>query len=48
MDTNKMKSLAYDELHALYRNFPHSQNISKATSNTNLPVCLAAWEGLLP
>ncbi|MEC1722205.1 hypothetical protein [Schinkia azotoformans] len=34
MDINKMKALPYDELRVLYRNFLHSQNISKATINT--------------
>lgn len=38
-----MKSLPYDELRALYRNFLHSQNISKATINTAYVDTFYLW-----
>lgn len=41
MDINKMKSLSYDELRALYKNFLHSQNIAKNTINTPHPASLS-------
>jgi len=34
LDINKMKALSYEELRALYKNFLHSQDISKLTINT--------------
>lgn len=43
MDINKMKALSYDELRALYRNFLHSQNISKATINTAYVDTFYLW-----
>ncbi|MED0705074.1 PD-(D/E)XK nuclease family protein [Aneurinibacillus aneurinilyticus] len=43
MDINKMKALPYDELRALYRNFLHSQNISKATINTAYVDTFYLW-----
>lgn len=38
-----MKTLPYDELRALYRNFLHSQNISKATINTAYTDTFYLW-----
>lgn len=38
-----MKALPYDELRALYRNFLHSQNISKATINTAYVDTFYLW-----
>lgn len=38
-----MKALSYDELRALYRNFLHSQNISKATINTAYVDTFYLW-----
>lgn len=43
MDTNKLKALSYDELRALYRNFLHSQNISKLTINTAYGDTFYLW-----
>ena len=34
LELNSMKALSYDDLRALYKEFLHSQNISKATINT--------------
>ena len=38
-----MKSLPYDELRALYRNFLHSQNISQLTINTAYTDTFYLW-----
>ena len=38
-----MKALSYDELRALYRNFLHSQNISKLTINTAYADTFYLW-----
>lgn len=38
-----MKTLSYDELRALYRNYLHSQNISKATINTAYVDTFYLW-----
>lgn len=38
-----MKALSYDELRALYRNFLHSQNISKLTINTAYVDTFYLW-----
>lgn len=38
-----MRALSYDELRALYRNFVHSQNISKATVNTAYADTFYLW-----
>ena len=43
MDIKKIKALPYDELRALYRNFLHSQNISKATINTAYVDTFYLW-----
>ena len=43
MDINKMKALPYNELRALYKNFLHSQNISKATINTAYVDTFYLW-----
>ncbi|HZK54148.1 MAG TPA: hypothetical protein VFC84_08155 [Desulfosporosinus sp.] len=43
MDINEMIALSYDELRALYRNFLHSQNISKATINTAYVDTFYLW-----
>ena len=43
LDINKMKALSYDELRALYKNFLHSQNISKATINTAYVDTFYLW-----
>ena len=43
MDIIKMKTLSYDELRALYRNFLHSQNISKLTINTAYVDTFYLW-----
>jgi hypothetical protein len=43
LDINKMKALSYDELRALYRNFLHSQNISKLTINTAYVDTFYLW-----
>ncbi|MFF2795594.1 hypothetical protein [Lysinibacillus xylanilyticus] len=43
MDINKMKALSYDELRSFYRNFLHSQNISKATINTAYVDTFYLW-----
>ena len=43
MDIDKMKALSYEELRALYRNFLHSQNISKLTVNTAYADTFYLW-----
>ncbi|MEC1158098.1 hypothetical protein [Cytobacillus horneckiae] len=43
MDINKMKALPYDELRSLYREFLHSQNISKLTINTAYTDTFYLW-----
>lgn len=43
MDTNKLKALSYDELRALYRNFLHSQDISKLTIDTAYSDTFYLW-----
>lgn len=43
LDIIKMKALSYDELRALYRNFLHSQNISKLTINTAYVDTFYLW-----
>ena len=43
MDINKMKALSFDEVRASYRNFLHSQNISKATVNTAYVDTFYLW-----
>jgi len=43
LDINKLQALSYDELRALYRNFLHSQNISKATINTAYADTFYLW-----
>ncbi len=43
MDINKLKALSYDELRALYRNFPHSQNVLKLTINTAYADTFYLW-----
>ncbi|WP_416148943.1 hypothetical protein ACM26V_22175 [Salipaludibacillus sp. HK11] len=43
MDINKMKVLSYDELRSLYREFLHSQNISKLTINTAYTDTFYLW-----
>ena len=43
MDINKLKALSYDELRALYRNFLHSQNLSKLTINTAYADTFYLW-----
>ena len=43
MDISKMKALSYDELRALYREFLHSQSISKSTINTSYVDTFYLW-----
>ena len=43
MDIFKMKALSYDEMRSLYREFLHSQNISKLTINTAYADTLYLW-----
>ena len=43
MDINKMKALPYDEMRALYRDFLHSQDISKATISTAYVDTFYLW-----
>lgn len=43
LNTNKLKALSYDELRALYRNFLHSQSISKLTINTAYSDTFYLW-----
>jgi hypothetical protein len=43
LDINKMKALSYEELRALYKDFLHSQNISKATINTAYVDTFYLW-----
>jgi hypothetical protein len=43
LDINKIKDLSYDDLRALYRNFLHSQNISKLTINTAYVDTFYLW-----
>ncbi len=43
MDINKIKTLSYDELRSLYREFLHSQNISKLTINTAYTDTFYLW-----
>jgi hypothetical protein len=43
LDIDKMKALSYEELRALYRNFLHSQNISKLTVNTAYADTFYLW-----
>ena len=43
MDIIKMKALPYDELRSLYREFLHSQNISKLTINTAYVDTFYLW-----
>ncbi|WP_415535490.1 hypothetical protein [Dehalobacter sp. 4CP] len=43
MDIDKMKALSYEELRVLYRNFLHSQNISKLTINTAYVDTFYLW-----
>ena len=43
LDISKMKALSYDELRALYREFLHSQSISKSTINTSYVDTFYLW-----
>lgn len=43
MDINKLKTLQYEGLRALYRKFLHSQDISKATINTAFVDTFYLW-----
>ena len=43
MDIFKMKALSYDEMRSLYREFLHSQNISKLTINTAYADTFYLW-----
>lgn len=43
MDTTKLKALSFDELRALYRNFLHSQDISKLTIDTAYSDTFYLW-----
>ena len=43
MDIFKMKALSYDEMRSLYREFLHSQNISKLTINTAYVDTFYLW-----
>lgn len=43
MDKNKLKALSFDELRTLYRNFLHSQDISKLTIDTAYSDTFYLW-----
>ena len=43
LELNSMKALSYDDLRALYKEFLHSQNISKATINTAYVDTFYLW-----
>ena len=43
LDISKIKTLSYDELRALYREFLHSQSIAKATINTSYVDTFYLW-----
>ena len=43
MELNSMKALSYDEMRSLYREFLHSQNISKLTINTAYADTFYLW-----